>query len=1176
MPRKYSHPSRAQQVRRTSLSISLKPRHQCGFCKKKLPTAHGFKLHLEHAKSCRQRWAVYLRNKSAASNGSRSAGHTDNDASALTNATGDQEHIEDVPMHDAFNDPPEFVHRPLVRTGDAPFDTAAGGANPNDSDVERPDPAPPASNRHPRVEDVPDEEDIGRFVDKYPGPVAQTLRSGVTAFEQWRKENETKGRSRWEPFKDEEEWEMAKWMTLNMGANQVEGFLKLSMIKNHCHMTGSKYSFFKQVDSLPTAAPWLCDEIAITGDLRGENGELLTETVELWRRDPVECIRELIGNPAFRDVMKYAPEKVFTDSEKTSRRFDEMSSGNWWWNIQEKLPPGATVAPRAVILASDQTMLSQFRGDQVAWPVYLSIGNIAKATRRQVKARATVLIGYLPISNLDCFSSATCSLAGYRLYHKAMSVLLETLEKAGTDGVDMVCADGFVRKVFPILAAYIADHPEQCLVTGVMENRCPRGTVHPKERGEATECLLRNVSDTLEALSLHERNLPSPNFDAQGLRPIYQPFWATLPHCDIFACITPDILHQLHKGVFKDHLVKWCTVLVGADELDRRFKAMADVPGLRYFKKGISGISQWTGTEHKEMQKIFVALLAGAVDARVLAVAQAVVDFIYYAQFQVHTKASLLALRRAFETFHENKNIFVETGVRQHFNIPKLHSMMHYLDSIEELGTADGYNTELPERLHIDFAKVAYRAGNRKDYIANMARWLQRQEAVELRAQFIKWLKNQELDEHARSTTSDTSDESGSESEEEVVTYPAVSSISPSLGSQPPAELVPRYYIAKKSPFTKVDLTRLRDSFCASEFLPAFTAFIQKHLTDAPFLPSSRDKYAVYKQIKVILPKNTFIAQRKAHDKIRAIPALPSRGPRKPATPAHFDTALVIEDAEAFAAGRGVGIAGLRIARIRAIFELPPQFGYYPHPLAYIEWYTPFQQYDRNTRMYTDPKVTRTGRQQGRQQIRRHPYALRGAKVEKGSDTEVIPETPPPSHSSTALTLPRIRSSSPQRHDMPNGPTVKSSSPSPRPPRRPKLIRRHPGPAGYYDPISEEWRPLRTLTRPHAKQVSAPAPAPSSSPAQVLDHVPAANHVPAAVDHAAAADQPILASLLPVPGIDTTLFEGAVVTVPYARFQAFVNGELELRKEITNLRTELARIRRDHLRPQPSSSSRTQ
>jgi Plavaka transposase len=37
----------------------------------------------------------------------------------------------------------------------------------------------------------------------------------------------------------------------------------------------------------------------------------------------------------------------------------------------------------------------------------------------------------------------------------------------------------------------------------------------------------------------------------------FQPFTHGFPHADIHELITPNILHQLIKGTFKDHLVTW-------------------------------------------------------------------------------------------------------------------------------------------------------------------------------------------------------------------------------------------------------------------------------------------------------------------------------------------------------------------------------------------------------------------------------------------------------------------------------------------------------------------------------------------------------------------------------------------------------------------------------------------
>ena len=103
-----------------------------------------------------------------------------------------------------------------------------------------------------------------------------------------------------------------------------------------------------------------------------------------------------------------------------------------------KLLSGATIA--ALILSSDKTQLTQFQGDKKAWPVYLTIGNISKKICCQPSTHATILVGYLPVAKLDCFSKGIRSLQGYRLFHHCMAMIFGSLEQAGREGVEMVCA----------------------------------------------------------------------------------------------------------------------------------------------------------------------------------------------------------------------------------------------------------------------------------------------------------------------------------------------------------------------------------------------------------------------------------------------------------------------------------------------------------------------------------------------------------------------------------------------------------------------------------------------------------------------------------------------------------------------------------------------------------------
>ncbi|KAJ7766420.1 hypothetical protein DFH07DRAFT_867038 [Mycena maculata] len=559
-----------------------------------------------------------------------------------------------------------------------------------------------------------------------------TYGTGKTSFEIIRDEEILKGGMVLGPFRDDDEWQLAKWLIKYVGHTATNEFLKLPIISDRANLSYSgKKDFFEKIDSLPGGIQWHCKHLDTKGDLpdldKDPTGATMRrEQNKLWWRDPVECVAELMGNPAFRDAMRYVPQKSYADKDKKIEVVNEMWSANWWWEIQVRSHQ------------RHKTMLSNFRGDNSAWPVYLTIGNIGKETRRQVSSHATVLIGYLPIPKFDCFDKNTRSLAKYRLFHQCMEVIMQSVIEAGKTGRPMVCADSMVRNVWPIFSAYVADYPEQCLVSCCKENHCPI-TVSPKERGDHTEHPLRDVRETLYLMQRQQAGQKDTEFDDHGICAVYPPFWANLPHSDIFQSFTPDLLHQLHKGVFKDHLVSWCTEILKKVEIDNRFRAMPDHHGVRHFKNGISAVSQWTGAEHKEMEKVFLGLVAAGADPQMVKAVRGLIDFSYFSSLQSHTSVTLLAMWEALNTFHANKEIFITLGGRKNdFNIPKIHSLNHYELLIRLFGTADGFNTESPERLHIDYAKNVYRASNRKDYIDQMTMWLQRQEAV---ARFTAYLE---------------------------------------------------------------------------------------------------------------------------------------------------------------------------------------------------------------------------------------------------------------------------------------------------------------------------------------------------------------------------------------------------------------------------------------------------
>ncbi|KAJ6626342.1 hypothetical protein B0H10DRAFT_2304006 [Mycena sp. CBHHK59/15] len=95
-----------------------------------------------------------------------------------------------------------------------------------------------------------------------------------------------------------------------------------------------------------------------------------------------------------------------------------------------------------------------------------------------------------------------------------------------------------------------------------------------------------------------------------------QPFTHGFPRADIHELLSSDLLHQVIKDTFKDHIVSWINeylhlahgekrALEIIEDIDWRISAVPEFPGLRCFPDG-RDCSQWTGDDSKALMKVAI------------------------------------------------------------------------------------------------------------------------------------------------------------------------------------------------------------------------------------------------------------------------------------------------------------------------------------------------------------------------------------------------------------------------------------------------------------------------------------------------------------------------------------------------------------------------------------------
>ncbi|KAH7923128.1 hypothetical protein BV22DRAFT_1016022 [Leucogyrophana mollusca] len=545
-----------------------------------------------------------------------------------------------------------------------------------------------------------------------------------------------KAQDDWYPYRNRVEFETAEFLfkRSHMSSAKVDAILDLwaaTLAKhNDSPPFADHHDLHKVIDSTPLGGVvWE----SFVGRYEGErpDGDVppwMNDEYEVWYRDPHKVVRNLLANPDFKDEMDYIPFREY-DAANDQRRWKDFMSGDWVWQQADEISNdpathGSTFVP--IILGSDKTTVSVGTGDHSFYPLYASIGNVHNNVRRAHRD-AVVVIGFLaiPKTNREYNDDDGFRMFRRQLFHASLSTILQSLKCAMTTPEVVRFGDNHFRRVIYGLGPYIADYEEQVVLAGIVRKWCAKCLALRTDLDSGGLPRCREHTDLLISTLR-----PATLWDEYGIIGDIVPFTNDFPRADIHKLLAPDLLHQIIKGTFKDHLVDWVerylkithgtrrAAEIMAD-IDRRIAIVASFSGLRRFPQG-RGFKQWTGDDSKALMKVYLPAIEGHVPQDAVRAFRAFLEFCYLVRRNVITEDTLDQIQDALDRFQHYRKIFKATGVVVSFSLPRQHSMTHYRFLIQLFGAPNGLCSSITESKHIKAVKEPWRWSSKNAPLGQM------------------------------------------------------------------------------------------------------------------------------------------------------------------------------------------------------------------------------------------------------------------------------------------------------------------------------------------------------------------------------------------------------------------------------------------------------------------------
>ncbi|PSS37092.1 hypothetical protein PHLCEN_2v1058 [Hermanssonia centrifuga] len=240
----------------------------------------------------------------------------------------------------------------------------------------------------------------------------------------------------------------------------------------------SQQHMYETIDAITVGdVPWKTFSVKYSGEVPdGTTPSWMLSEYEIHFRDPHLLAQQHLSNPGFKDGFDPIPRRDF--DSKGGRVYNDFMSGSWSWKQADALAQdpknlGAMIVP--LIFGSDKTTVSVATGQNDYYPLYMSTGVITNAYRR-AHCDSVVPIAFLatPKSGRKYDKDPVFQKFRWQLFHKSLAFIMESLKSGMTIKQLMRCPDGQYRHILYCLGPYIADYPEQALLTGIVSGWCPK------------------------------------------------------------------------------------------------------------------------------------------------------------------------------------------------------------------------------------------------------------------------------------------------------------------------------------------------------------------------------------------------------------------------------------------------------------------------------------------------------------------------------------------------------------------------------------------------------------------------------------------------------------------------------------------------------------------------------